>query len=298
MKKNIIPVESVQERDIDLLLLEELSTNDDFCHWLVNQLSLPKYTNRVGVWKSISDFGLGETDILFSYFSENQEIYLLIENKLDAPFQAEQYERYEKRANKYVLQRQCAAAYCILIAPEKYCQAQLKFSYLTYEVVGDWLLKRADNRSKFKSKIFEIAVEKQRRGSQLSAFCAEYWQHFSSHRDMAKYKVPKNSTASNHAQFYPSELSNFTVYHLFEKGRVSISAKKKKLDSQQIEQLLSLDYISAKATKSKISLFFSVPVVDTAQSLDREVINAIFLAINEYIYKIRSSLEQNIEDKA
>jgi hypothetical protein len=84
MTKHILSVESVRERDIDIILLEELTANENFVKWIIDKLKLPNYKKFYGAWKSISDFGLGETDILFSYSTANNLIvYVLIENKLD-----------------------------------------------------------------------------------------------------------------------------------------------------------------------------------------------------------------------
>ena len=41
MDQNIIPVEAIRERNIDLILLEELTTDFSFCRWLVERLKLP-----------------------------------------------------------------------------------------------------------------------------------------------------------------------------------------------------------------------------------------------------------------
>ena len=98
----ILPIESIQERDVDLILLEELSTENSFCNWFISELNLPEFSSSNGTWRSITDFGLGETDLLFSYNSNNEKIFVLIENKLDATFQDEQFIRYEKRAKEYV----------------------------------------------------------------------------------------------------------------------------------------------------------------------------------------------------
>ncbi len=42
MEQSILPIESIQERDVDLILLEELSTDNSFCDWFVRELNLPK----------------------------------------------------------------------------------------------------------------------------------------------------------------------------------------------------------------------------------------------------------------
>jgi hypothetical protein len=50
-------IESVQERDVDLLLLEELNVDFDFAHWFISTLNLPDLTSAFGAWRSITDFG-------------------------------------------------------------------------------------------------------------------------------------------------------------------------------------------------------------------------------------------------
>ena len=77
MDESILPIESVQERDIDLILLEELNVSEHFCQWFVSCFKFPFYTTAHKAWRSITDFGLGETDLLFSYVSGDQKIYIL-----------------------------------------------------------------------------------------------------------------------------------------------------------------------------------------------------------------------------
>ena len=43
MKNNILPVESIQERDIDLILLEEFNVDKGFCNWFIDKLKLPLF---------------------------------------------------------------------------------------------------------------------------------------------------------------------------------------------------------------------------------------------------------------
>ena len=137
MENNILPVESIQERDVDLILLEELSISKVFCQWFTSELQLPVFTSLVNAFKSISDFGLGETDILLSYMSNQKRIFLLIENKLDATFQDRQSERYYDRASQYVLEKSCDMAYTALVAPKIYCDNQDEFeNFISYEDIS------------------------------------------------------------------------------------------------------------------------------------------------------------------
>ncbi|WP_066835728.1 PD-(D/E)XK nuclease family protein [Rufibacter ruber] len=180
---DIIPVEAILERDIDLLLLVELSCNSDFLHWFLSTTELPALQKLEGVWRSVSAFGLGETDILVSYLSENEKIYLLIENKIDAGFQEEQPQRYQQRGIKYVEEGCCHNYYPLLIAPEKYLNTQLDFGKaLSYEQIRNWFNGREEPRFMFKATLLEIAIEKLRRGYKavnhvaVQKFMVSYWE--------------------------------------------------------------------------------------------------------------------------
>lgn len=76
MGEFILPIESIDERDVDLILLEELCTDNVLCEWFIRQINLPNLTSSNGARRSISYFSLGETDILFSYNSYNENLRL------------------------------------------------------------------------------------------------------------------------------------------------------------------------------------------------------------------------------
>lgn len=224
MNHNIIPVEAIQERDIDLILLEELSTDPAFCEWFINELRLPKFSTKVGAWRSVTDFGLGETDILFSYNSENRSIYVLIENKLDATFQEGQYNRYTERAQEY--QNECDEAYCILIAPQAYCDNQNDFeNYIFYEDIAKKLKNTGSDRGVFRSNLLKIAIEKLRRGYQpvnslpVQKFWNSYWEYKKEKYPSFSMKkpgiVPHNS---DWPMLYDKRLKNIVFYHKLGQG--------------------------------------------------------------------------------
>ena len=167
MEKDFLLSESIQERDIDMILLEELNCNKSFCDFIIKENNLPKLYSDNIAWKSISDFGLGETDILFSYKNDEKTIFILIENKLDAEFQTNQFNRYQERGLKYLKEKKCDELYIILIAPHEYCTNQQEFEkYISYESIKKFFLLSGDERSNFKSQLLSIGIEKLRRGYQ------------------------------------------------------------------------------------------------------------------------------------
>ena len=226
MEHTILPVESILERDVDLILLEELITDNSFCEWFVNELNLPKFLSVNGAWRSISDFGLGETDILFSYNSEDSKIFVLIENKLDASFQEAQYERYTKRANEYLIKNECDKTYTVLVAPNLYCENQNDFeNYISYETIASRFESIGSKRNLFKSELLKIASEKLRRGYQpvnsetVQKFWHSYWHFKEKHHPSFTMKkpgiVPHNS---DWPMLYDDELQGVTFYHKLGQG--------------------------------------------------------------------------------
>ncbi len=233
MENGVQLIETIKERDIDLILLEELSVDNTFCEWLVKELDLPKLTKVNGTWHSISDFGLGETDILFSYNSEDKRIYVLIENKIDALFQDEQFNRYQKRGQSYVDENECDRFESVLIAPKMYCENQSYFeNYITYEAIVDRLSFTGSKRNLFKKELFEIAINKLHRGYSpvnsipVQKFWLSYWE-FKQEKfsDLSMKKpgiVPHNS---DWPMLYDKNLKNIVFYHKLAQGNADVTFK-------------------------------------------------------------------------
>lgn len=233
MEQTIIPVESIRERDVDLILLEELSTDNSFCEWFTRELDFPTLTSVNGAWRSISAFGLGETDILFSYNSNDQKIFVLIENKLDTSFQNEQFNRYLKRADEYLNNKECDNVFAVLIAPKLYCENQTDFeNYVTYETIADRLEFVGTKRNLFKSNLLQIATEKLRRGYQpvnsvpVQNFWHSYWRYKEENYPSLTMKkpdiVPQNS---DWPMLYDDKLKNIVFYHKLGQGNTDATFK-------------------------------------------------------------------------
>lgn len=173
-----LPVESVQERDIDLLLVEEFLSSDSFIDFFTDTLDLPHCDKLLNVQRSIHDFDLGETDVLVEYAHRDRTIALLIENKLDAAFQPDQAVRYETRASHYRDAGKYDAAYTILVAPAQYIERQHDFSNcVSYEQIADYFRNAGlEKRGDYKVTLLKIASEKLRRG--YTAINSEHNQAF------------------------------------------------------------------------------------------------------------------------
>src|SRR5437879_2314709 len=105
------------ERDIDVLLQEELIFNEAVCDVFSSALGFKAPLQVSECSLSVVD-GTGETDLLARFMIDGKSGVLLIENKIDAAFQPTQPERYKARANRMATGGQ--AAYSLLIAPTRY----------------------------------------------------------------------------------------------------------------------------------------------------------------------------------
>ena len=233
MDYNIIPVESVQERDIDLLILEELNVSLDFSQWFINKLDLEQPTSKIKAFRSISDYGLGETDILVSYSIKTKTNFILVENKIDASFQDSQFERYKERGENYIQKKECDMYYIVLIAPKSYCENQSNFSNcISYESIKKYFIDKKKIRADYKAEILSIAIEKERRGYKavnsipVQAFWKSYYEYKNSnHKTFRMNKpdiVPFNS---DWIQLFSERLKEITFNHKLEKGFIDATIK-------------------------------------------------------------------------
>ena len=279
MNQNIIPIESILERDVDLILLEELSTDATFCQWFTAKLALPSPSAINGAWRSISAFGLGETDILFSYQANEKKIFVLIENKLDADFQNEQFIRYEKRAQEYMANYECDWAFTVLIAPKLYCENQTDFeNSLTYESIAEKFESVGTKRSTFKSQLLRIAVEKLRRGYQpvnsipVQSFWLSYWQYRQAHFPNLTMKkpdiVPHNS---DWPMLYDERLKEVVFYHKLAQGNVDATFKCLSIEKEKaIKEQLPKWAIMVKHSKS-ISIRVPSKKIDRTKDFQSQI---------------------------
>jgi hypothetical protein len=154
-------VEAIYERDIDLLLIEEFVSNGDFISYFLKNTSVPKPLDgaAISAYRSVVDTETGETDILLEFESDQGLINVFIENKIDANFQPQQIERYQKRKEKSNNE-----SYIALVAPKEYIKGSEAFDFVVeYEYIKEFF-DQNDRRGKYKHHILAIAIDKLRRG--------------------------------------------------------------------------------------------------------------------------------------
>lgn len=169
------------ERDVDLLLVEELRCSAAFVRWLVSQVAANtnasfRYETSEVTHSKRRLHNRREIDICVTLKGQsNLPIFLLVENKLDTSEQVNQAESYQAEAKLLVADGLAQAAYTILICPNAYAREHATFVSkfdlnVSYEAIIDRLAARADEpgelglRLRHRREMLEQAVTKARRG--------------------------------------------------------------------------------------------------------------------------------------
>jgi len=265
-KENFI--EAIQERDIDLLLLEEFYSSESFRKWFLQKtVGLDSKSGRfIGTWHSVSHSDLGESDLIVKFSGANNEGWLfLIENKVDANFQPSQDLRYYKRGEKYIKEKHCKNFNTVIFAPTEYLEGmplEIGFDFkISYEDLKEFFNKTG-LRNEYKSNFITSAIERARRGWKLienkniTEFWKKYWQYIESSAPELEMSEPgAKPKRSTWVYFHPSNLDkNVHLIHKVEKGYVDlqISGKSGKFEvlKEKIEKLLNSNMRIQKTGKS------------------------------------------------
>jgi hypothetical protein len=202
------------ERDIDVLLAEEFAVSPQFVLWFLQRTQKFKHAQasvaEVNISKSDS---LGESDLVVILERESGgKFALFIEDKVDAPLQPRQEERYRLRADHGVQKGQFDDYEVILCAPEVYIAQlnDLEFidSRVSYEEIAGFFRScdPSDRRQTYRARFIETAIPKnasmwERRDDRLTNLLwnAAYEIAHNEYRElqMKPLKLTKDSTWIN-----------------------------------------------------------------------------------------------------
>jgi len=183
-------LEAIAERDIDLLLMEEFESGSGFLEWFIAVTARwpTDGLETLGAWHSVSNEH-GESDVLvLAHDPGGKRLALLIENKVDAPPQLEQAQRYERRGALGVEAGVWQQFATCIVAPQRYLGAAANASgyqtRVSYEDIAEWMRGNLPpgRRTEFKRHLILAAIEQQRRGyspkldAVVTRFFTDYWE--------------------------------------------------------------------------------------------------------------------------
>ena len=101
------PYITTEESEVDSLVVEEVFSSNEFQSWLLEKLSEDyKNAELIGAWKNVKmAYGYGECDIVIEFLINNKKTVILIEDKIDAPEQPQQSERYHETGKALLEQK-------------------------------------------------------------------------------------------------------------------------------------------------------------------------------------------------
>jgi hypothetical protein len=158
-------LETVYERDIDFLLLEEFHSEAEFVRWFVESVTgHHEKIQFVGAWHSICDPNAGESDIVLLVDIGTKHA-LLLENKIDASAQPEQGSRYFKRGEQGKAEGEWESFSACIVAPSNYLanapEASIYDARIAYEDIRNWMQQHLpeSKRTEWKVKLLTEAID-------------------------------------------------------------------------------------------------------------------------------------------
>jgi hypothetical protein len=217
----------VRERDIDLLLLEQLCCSPEFVTWFFLQVTKrrPSSLHLLSAKHSVVG-SLGQTDIEVVVADDSgREVVFLIENKVGRTKQPTQSERYEERRTTYS-GREC---HVVLVAPSRYATTSFVKGYESVVKLEDVFKWFQDNELDSIRKVFKIALLEQALvpipPPGIGDFRKRYWSI--SQRD--EYRDLKMPEHGGNFHFHPEGLPpRVRLVHKVVRGRVEIVLKGKR----------------------------------------------------------------------
>jgi hypothetical protein len=227
-----VHLRGVSERDIDLLLVEELAASAEFRSWFAACVGVAPDDLLEKVARSVIS-STGESDLELVFRGPDGTTKVLVENKIYAVLQPRQSERYAERGAAYVEARSCDRILTVLVAPDAYSQGLEGFdARLSYEAIREWFDNRsaADARAKYKLHLLEVAIERGASGWSLvpsmsaTDFWMRYWRLASEVAPQLQMPVPSIKPAtSGFIRFRPIALgAGVELLHKVPYGNVDL----------------------------------------------------------------------------
>jgi hypothetical protein len=272
---------SVAERDIDLLLMEEFHISDDFVAWFCGEIGVTDIS-PAGAWHSVSDTD-GESDLLLRVVRAGRRIGILIENKVAAPEQDLQAERYHLRGIRSREQGKIDEHATVICAPRRYLESLSPTSAyhrkVAYEQIADWFKAQPGRRAAWRHHVILGAIEQGRRGYTMAvnatttAFHLAYWEHLRQHHPKIRMVRPKSrGSKSNWIILKGFDFpKNVQMHHKFDQQVAEIGFSGRSVDELLAAKSDWPDDIVPVQKNGTASLAIRVPAIDMKLGFDAQL---------------------------
>ena len=279
MNNEFIEVNYIAEKDMDFIIIEEFVSSREFSNIFTKKINLFDYKVLKAV-HSMVDVTYGESDIVLVLETENGNVGILIENKIDAIAMPEQYDRYEKRALKLIEQGIFSSYHIFIVAPYLYLKTNYEASkypnQTSYEEILDYFTNREEPRFRFKEVVVKNAITKKRNGytpiedEAVTLFWQEYYnfknEHFP-HLILNEVKGPRGANAT--WPWFDTKFKYVRIAHKTDRGFVDLTLGRMGNYLSEIKAYLSnklREDMTVVKTNKSISVRIRVPEIDFKKS--------------------------------
>jgi|LGOV01.1.fsa_nt_gb hypothetical protein len=302
-----ISLKYVSERDLDLLVLEEIISSKSFLNIFLKRLNIPN-AEVLSVIHSLTHMTLGESDLTIILKVNDKKHAILLENKIDAIAMENQSGRYTKRGNIGIKENQYDSFDVFLIAPQQYYNSNdeaKKYPYfIAYEEFKDYFKRNNDPRSNYKLQVIKNAIEKEDNGYQpvehlmITKFWSGYYKFKNEnypHLYLKEVKGPRGSIANWPG--YKTDLKNSRIIHKSDRGYVDFTFFGTYHDFGYLKELFKDildDSITINRSSKSSFLRINVPEINFKEDINDyiEQLFTVFIAIDKF-HKLASKLDHN-----
>lgn len=215
---------SVNERDMDILFLEAIGSDNVFFKLFLNKIQdfKDRAIEVLSIELSKTDKD-GESDITVIIQCGEIKVGLLIEDKINAPAMSNQCARYDRRGEKAITKGEFSKFYVFLVSPEKYREQDeeaKKYKYfVSYEECKNYFESKTDCLSKIWVHQFEQAIEKAKKQS-VTEFNEMANASFNEYVNYQKTNFPDLNLATNPDKsngYWPRFRTNVKEFYIIHK---------------------------------------------------------------------------------
>lgn len=227
MKKIELVVERVDERDIDLYVINKFINDINFKKIFLNKIDKEDY-DIVKCIHSYKDND-GESDITIILENSIEKIALLIENKIDAIAMPNQKGRYDYRGNKGIKDGSYDKFFVFIMAPREYLinntEARKYENQMSYEELIDYI----GNTDSYGQALLKNALESKRKeyviqeDKKVTMFWQKYYDFVEQNYPQLNIKRYEGSRGAN--AWWPgfaTPVKNIRIDHKSNRGDVDL----------------------------------------------------------------------------
>ncbi|PBC01465.1 hypothetical protein [Mesorhizobium sp. WSM3860] len=215
MVNELCHIYNFQERDIDLLLAEELRVNGEFAAWFMDRASPqipvlgPAFKTRISVVEDGS-----EADVIACFRRADGGVHrVFIEDKISAPLMPDQLARYQRRAAAEQLRGESKSYSVVLFAPAGYGSGLPDgVLWLTFEEAAVALEQnKNDHRAAYKAEFLRAALPRTSPAARdahvvdVEPYLADWWEavYVMLEREFPGFFVPPKTRYPRSVYFSP-----------------------------------------------------------------------------------------------